>query len=168
MVLAYRIRLYSININNSLIGYIGAHTGKVCLTEPIALTCAFPDSNTDQNFNPMPLASSPPPPATGTFATRYSGAQSATTESRNNQFFLEDRIRLSGIFTRNRNNLNAADTTGVTPFADNDNNWTTAEWDNAAKDNAALDVHWSLQRIYDYYLNVHGRRGWDSLGQRIN
>lgn len=168
VVLAYRIRLYSTNIQNWLIGYVDAHTGEVCLTEPIALTCAFPVSNTDQNFISMPLASSLPPPATGTFATRYSDAQNATTESRSNQFFLEDRTRINGIFTRNRNNLNAADTTGTTPFADNDNNWTTNEWDNAAKDNAALDVHWALQRIYDYYLNIHGRRGWDSLGQRTS
>lgn len=168
VVLAYRIRLYSTHIQNWLIGYVDAHTGEICLAEPIALTCAFLDTNTDQNFNPIPLALSPPPPATGTFATRYSGAQSATTESRNNQFFLEDRTRANGIITRNRNNLNAADTTGTTPFADNNNNWTEAEWDNAAKDNAALDVHWTLEQIYDYYLNVHGRRGWDSLGQRTN
>ena len=168
VVLAYRIRLYSINIKNWLIGYIDAHTGEVCLTEPIALTCVFPITNVDQNLNSLPLASSLPPPATGTFATRYSGAQSATTESRNNRFFLEDRTRINGIFTRNRNNLNAADTTGTTPFADNDNNWTATEWNNAANDNAALDVHWTLQRVYDYYLNVHGRRGWDSLGQRTN
>ena len=168
VVLAYRIRLYSTHIRNWLIGYVDAHTGEVCLTEPIAITCAFSGSNTDQNFISMPLASAPPPPATGTFATRYSGAQNAITESRNNQFFLEDWTRTNGIITRNRNNLNAADTSGVTPFADNNNNWTTAEWDNAAKDNAALDVHWALQRVYDYYLNVQGRRGWDSLGQRTN
>lgn len=168
VVLAYRIRLFSININNSLIGYIDAHTGEVCLTEPIAITSSFSDTKVEQNYGPMPLTSSPPPPATGTFATRYSGPQSAITESRNNQFFLEDWSRTNGIITRNRNNQNAADTTGVTPFADNNNTWTTAEWDNTNKDNTALDIHWALQKIYDYYLNVHGRRGWDSIGQRTN
>ena len=168
VVLAYRIRLYSTNIRNWCIGYVDAHTGEVCLKEPIALTCVSRIANVDQNFNPIPLAASPPPPANGSFATRYNGAQSASTESRNNQFFLEDWTRGNGIITRNRNNLDAADTTGTTPFADNNNNWTTDEWDNAAKDNAALDIHWTLEKIYDYYLNVHGRRGWDSLAQRTN
>jgi Zn-dependent metalloprotease len=168
VVLAYRIRLFSININNLLIGYIDAHTGKVCLTEPIAITSLFSEVKVEQNYSPMPLTSSLPPPATGTFATRYSDTQNAIAESRNNQFFLEDWSRTNGIITRNRNNLNAADTTGVTPFADNNNTWTTAEWDNTNKDNTALDIHWALQKIYDYYLNVHGRRGWDSLGQRTN
>jgi chitodextrinase len=52
-------------------------------------------------------------------------------------------------------------------FVDNDNNWTAAEWDNAEKDNAALDAHWGAQMTYDYFMTVHNRDSYDDSGAKI-
>jgi hypothetical protein len=35
-------------------------------------------------------------------------------------------------------------------FTDSDNNWTATEFNNANKDNAALDAHWG-EKKYDYF-----------------
>uniref|UniRef100_UPI0035614559 M4 family metallopeptidase n=1 Tax=Lutibacter sp. TaxID=1925666 RepID=UPI0035614559 len=49
-----------------------------------------------------------------------------------------------------------------------DNNWTAAEWDNAAKDNGALDAHWGAEMTYDYWLTKHGRNSFNNTGAAIN
>ena len=142
------------------------------MVEPLALTSAASISSSNQAvsssnlFNPFlaPL----PVAANATFATRYSGSQTAKTELRNSQYFLEDLTRGNGIETLNLNNSNAADTTGATSFTDADNNWTSAEYDNDDFDNAALDVHWALQEIYDFFEDEYSRSGWDSAGQQIS
>jgi hypothetical protein len=109
-----------------------------------------------------------PPPATGEFDTRYSGSRSATTEYRHDLYYLEDDTRGNGIETRNLENTDADHVGDADPFTDDDNNWTASEYHNADYDDAALDVHWALQEIYDYYLNEHSREGWDSAGQKVD
>lgn len=45
---------------------------------------------------------------------------------------------------------------------------TVYEYDSPAiYDHASNDVHWGLARTYDYYLQVHNRKSYDSLGGRI-
>ncbi len=57
-------------------------------------------------------------------------------------------------------------------FKDNDNIWTAAEYDKPANtnlDNVALDIHYNMQWVSDYWYNIHGRKGWDdNNGAYIN
>ncbi len=46
-------------------------------------------------------------------------------------------------------------------FVDGDNNWTANEFNNANADDAALDVHFNMQIVSDYWKQVHNRNGWD-------
>ena len=169
-VLAYKIRLYSKHSSNTLIGFVDAHSGEVCLTEPLALTFSLSKTDVDgtEVFNQITMTSLIPPPATGTFATRYSGSQSGTTESRDNLFFLEDWTRGNGIETLNLEDSNSAYTSGAVSFSDANNDWTSDEYYNDDSDDAALDVHWALQEIYDFFEDNYSRSGWDSTGQKIN
>lgn len=106
--------------------------------------------------------------ASGTAYTRYSGAQTITTASSNGSYILADSAKK--IYTRNANNQ---ETTGYpyvsnyTQFSDNDNLWSTSEWNNNNKDNAALDAHWGATKTYDYFLEKHSRNSYDNNGAQI-
>jgi hypothetical protein len=52
-------------------------------------------------------------------------------------------------------------------FTDSDNNWTAAEFANSNMDNVALDVHWALEKSYDYFKNVHSRNSYDGNNSPI-
>ncbi|WP_400193084.1 M4 family metallopeptidase [Hymenobacter sp. B81] len=101
--------------------------------------------------------------ATGTLATRYSGTQSTTTDSYNGSYRLRDVSRGSGILTYNCRKSNSY--TNAVDFTDADNSWT--EYNNANKDNAALDAHWGAQGTFDYFKNVHGRNSYNNAGAAI-
>ena len=103
----------------------------------------------------------------GNADTRYSGRQTIETEFFEGQYRLHDYTRASGgIITKSLD--------GVYPnpypidIFDDDNNWTTAEYDNAVMDNAALDAHWGAEMTYDYFKEMHGRDSWDDKGSSIN
>ncbi len=101
--------------------------------------------------------------APGTFATRYSGTQSSTTDSFNGSFRLRDVSRGLGVETynlRKGTNYNRA-----VDFTDANNSWT--EYANANKDNAALDAHMGAQNTYDYFKNVHNRNSYNNAGAKI-
>ena len=97
--------------------------------------------------------------------TRYSGRREFVTRAYNSMFRLRDYTRGLGIETYNMND--GSDFQAATDFTDRDNNWTAAEYDNAAKDNAALDAHWGAEKTYDYFLKVHNRNSWDNNGGKI-
>ncbi|MFT5715391.1 MAG: bacillolysin [Flavobacterium sp.] len=102
---------------------------------------------------------------TANAATRYSGTQSIQTLLSGSSYILTDNTRGNGLQTFNMKkgtNYNTAVT-----FTDADNNWTAAEFNNANKDNGALDAHWGAQKTYDYWSSVHGRNSFDNLGAII-
>jgi Zn-dependent metalloprotease len=101
----------------------------------------------------------------GTAQTRYSGTRSIETEQTGSQFRLRDNTRGSGIHTFNLNGSSSY--SSATDFLDNDNNWTSSEYDNSSKDNAALDLHWGVIQTYDYFLNEHGRNSMDNNGFQV-
>lgn len=101
--------------------------------------------------------------APATFATRYSGTQSATTDSFGGTYRLRDVSRGLGVETYNlkkKTSYNSA-----TDFTDANNQWT--EYANATKDNAALDAHMGAQNTYDYFKNVHNRNSYNNAGAKI-
>lgn len=103
--------------------------------------------------------------ANGTAATRYSANQNITTRVISGSYRLRDNTRGDGINTFNSSRQPFY---YYTDFADADNNWTAAEFNNANKDNAALDAHWGAEQTYDYWLNVHGRNSFNDAGAAIN
>ncbi len=103
---------------------------------------------------------------TGSATTRYSGARSIETLTGTGGYILNDNTRGNGIRTYDLNE--STNYASAVDFADNDNNWTAAEWDNTAKDNGALDAHWGAEMTYDYWLTKHNRNSFDGAGATIN
>lgn len=98
--------------------------------------------------------------------TRYSGNRSIETTFNTtlNKYVLEDTTRGNGIVTYNSAGTN---TMPSTHFEDNDNNWTAAEYNNAAKDNAALDAHWGAMKTFDFWKNIFNRDSYDDNNGQI-
>lgn len=103
--------------------------------------------------------------AVGTATTRFSGDREIHADDNGTNFTLRDASRGNGVETYNlQNTFNYA---SAVDFTDNDNLWTAAEHNNAAKDDAALDAHWGASMTYDYFLNVHARNSFDGNGAAI-
>jgi Zn-dependent metalloprotease len=106
----------------------------------------------------------------GTAATRYSGSRSIETTNAGSNYTLNDASRK--VYTRNANHLAPVGNslpyiTNYSQFTDNDNNWTSGEFNNTNKDNAALDAHWGAMKTYDYWNQVHGRNSYDNNGAQL-
>ncbi|MEP7106994.1 MAG: M4 family metallopeptidase [Ferruginibacter sp.] len=108
---------------------------------------------------------------TGTAATHYNGTQQIGTDNSSGvtgkPFWLHQIRNGQEVTTQNYNRqYPGMSNNAITNFTDNDNNWTAAEYSNANDDDAALDVHFNMQIISDYWYLVHGRKGWDdNFGQ---
>ncbi|SEA17511.1 Por secretion system C-terminal sorting domain-containing protein [Flavobacterium gillisiae] len=98
-------------------------------------------------------------------ATRYSGNQTIQTASSGGSYILSDATRGNGVMTYNMNK--GTNYSSAVNFTDADNNWTAAEYNNANKDNGALDAHWGAEKTYDYWTSVHGRNSFDGAGAAI-
>lgn len=105
--------------------------------------------------------------AQGTANTRYAGTKNITTTYSSNVYTLKDNSgqRGNGIETYNMNSTTSY--SSAVNFQDNDNNWSTGEFDNTSKDNAALDAHWGAMQTYDYYKQIHNRNSFDDNGSAI-
>jgi len=81
----------------------------------------------------------------GTAQTKRSGTRTIQTNNtiRPGYFVLSETGRGNGIETLDANGNH---------FQDADNNWTLLEFDNAARDYAAIDAHWAAEVTYDYFL----------------
>ncbi|RDV16322.1 T9SS C-terminal target domain-containing protein [Pontibacter diazotrophicus] len=103
--------------------------------------------------------------ASGSAATRYSGTQNITTDSYSGSYRLRDYSRGGGIETYNCKTGTSYNT--ATDFTDANNSWTAGEFNNTAKDNAALDAHWAAQKTYDYFKSRYNRNSFDNAGTKI-
>lgn len=102
---------------------------------------------------------------TGTAETRYSDTQTITGDSVSpTQYRLRETRNGVRIETYNmQRNRYYTDT----DFTDNDNNWTAAEHSYPYLDDAALDAHWGLEKVYDYWHTVWGRNSLDDKGHPL-
>jgi Zn-dependent metalloprotease len=82
----------------------------------------------------------------------YSGTITINTYFKSPNYYMEDLTRKIGTFDF-RNG-----TTSVFRFTDADNIW------NTSTQRAGVDAQYGAAKVYDYYLNVHGRRGIDGAG----
>ncbi len=90
----------------------------------------------------------------GSADTRYSGTQSIWANNYWGTGYTMRELNTSGrdIYTLNYNHGGSA-----LDFIDADNSWTAAEWNNANKDNIALDIHWASEKCFDYFKTTFNR-----------
>ena len=102
--------------------------------------------------------------ATGSGVSLYSGTQPISTFKSGTTYYMEDVSRGLGTFD-NRNSAKINLTFGTITsfgstyrFTDADNLW------NTTAQKAGVDAHYGAAKVYDYFLNVHGRNGIDGAG----
>lgn len=137
--LAYKVSVYSLQPFAAHYYYIDAITGKLLYLHPIIM-----HANAE---------------------TRYSGTRVIDTKLNGSVYELKDATRGNGIETYNCKK--GSNTSTTVTFTDADNNWTAAEYNNTAKDNAALDAHWGAEMTYDYWKNIHNRNSFDGNNTKI-
>ena len=169
LLLAYKFDIYAAQPLSREYVYVDALDGKVLLTDAIIkhATNFYGDisgnhdhgSAEDSDVSQMKLAL-----VNGNAATRYAGSQVISTTLVGSSYALRDTSRGNGVFTYNLKKGTALKTTD---FTDADNNWTAAEFNNAAFDNAALDAHWGVSSTYDYFKNTHNRNSYNNAGAAL-
>ena len=163
--LAYKFDMYATKPLSRGDIYIDAVTGEVLyynatikhLDDHAHGNSANVEEHHHNTFTPLVLA---------TATTRYSGNQTIETSLTGANYILFDTTRGNGIETLNLNK--GTNYSAATNFTDADNNWTVAEYNNANKDNAALDAHWGAEKTFDYFLSTHGRHSYNNLGATIS
>ncbi|MCI1186962.1 M4 family metallopeptidase [Hymenobacter sp. DH14] len=168
LVLAWKFNIYAQEPLSRAYVYVDAHTGAVVLQDAIIKHAHGPAAGNAASARPQARPAAPrgvASSASATFETRYMGTRAALTDQFNGSYRLRDYTRAAGIETynlRTGTNLGAA-----VDFTDTDNNWTAAEYNNAAKDNAALDAHFGSQATYDYWMGTHGRNSINGSGGKF-
>lgn len=149
--LTYKFNIES--FNGSLI-YIDALTGEVCKTQTTFFYNNPGNSAFNVNFYKNVKISSFISNDEGQAATRYSGLKTIyTTYHTSWNYNLHNyNYGHNWVFDAEHKIIFLPSTN----FYDNDNNWTSVEWDNTAMDNIALDVSWACWRIKDYMHDIIG------------
>lgn len=166
LLLAYKFDIYAAQPLSREYVYVDALDGKILLTDAIIkhATNFYGDisGEHDHSVTESPNGSlSKLALVNGNAATRYSGSQVISTTLVGSSYTLRDSSRGSGVFTYNLKKGTALKTTD---FTDADNNWTAAEFNNSAFDNAALDAHWGVSSTYDYFKNTFNRNSYNNAG----
>lgn len=169
LVLAYKFDIYALEPLSRDFVYVDATNGLVLYKAPIIKHAnrklnqthdgLIPQLEKKRNgFNPSTLEA-------GNAETRYSGTREIETTFNNNTYELKDTSRGAIIKTLNLNRRE--DERNITPFTDNDNNWTTAEHRNQNNDDVALDAHWGVTKTYDYFFSKFNRNSYDNAGTTL-
>ena len=171
--LAWKFNLYASKPLSRAWVYVNAHTGKIMLYDRIIKHASQPTTVTTRYAGDrqimVDLESSGTDPHNGT----------AMMDSRTNTpatgavFLLRDDTRGDGLETYDVNGQGGVPLSlpalyaQARSFTDDDMNWTLAEHkrggvnNESENDDIAWDAHWGTQVVYDYWLNVHGRRSYD-------
>ena len=169
LTLAYKFDIYATAPVSRGYIYIDANSGSFLYNEPIIKHF----NNTIKTASKAPIVidktkrSETNLMVSGTADTRYSGTRTIETRSEVGGFYtLNDDSR--NVHTYNAQNSPTNGTYQFTSvdFADDDNVWSSAEYDNAARDNAALDAHWGALNVYDF-LQLLGRNSINNVGMEI-
>jgi bacillolysin len=151
MRLAYKFNVYAAKPISRAYIYVDAENGKILLSDAII-------KHLDNN---------------GNAATKYSGNRTIRTNDGSGDALKPHRLRTSTLGSLNNGKIetyNCQTTTsyaGAVDFKDNDNNWTSGEYNNAVWDNAALDGHWGAQVVYTYWQSQHARQSYDNANATI-
>jgi len=165
LTLAYKFDIYSAEPISRANIYVDATAGRVVYSDAIM---KHADENrfsenapiAQQNYNTEPLL---PTLVPGNADTRYSGTKVIeTTLAASGKYILYDTTRGNGVHTYN---LKKGTNYGsAVEFEDNDNNWTSAEFNNSNFDDAALDAHWGIEKTYDYFKDTFNRNSYNGSG----
>ena len=160
--LAYKFDIYSLIPLSRQEIYIDAHNAQVLFSNQIIKHADKINEvkTTNKPFTKINESILVP----GTAATRYSGSRQIETTLVGSNYVLQDASRGNGIKTFNC--LKGTIYQDV-DFTDADNNWTAAEYNNANKDNGALDAHWGAEKTYDFWNNIFARNSYDNNGAVI-
>lgn len=165
LLLAYKFDIYAAQPLSREYVYVDALDGKILMTDAIIKHAKgiFGDSaaHNEHIEKSSDIEAAKLALVDGTAATRYSGSKTISTTLVGTNYTLRDATRGSGVFTYN---LKKGTTLKTTDFTDADNNWTAAEFNNAAFDNAALDAHWGVSSTYDYFKNTFNRNSYNNSG----
>jgi len=162
--LAYKFDIYALEPLSRDYIYVSATTGQILHSNPLIKSCTIKGktSLTKSTENKKSVDNL----ILGSAVTRYSGTRNIETSLDNqNYYVLRDLTRGTGVSTYDLNN--SVSYASAINFQDNDNNWSNTEWNNAQKDNAALDAHWGAAQTYDFFMSSFGRNSFDNNGAEI-
>ncbi|MEN2399088.1 M4 family metallopeptidase [Flavobacterium sp. MC2016-06] len=147
--LAWKYDIYATNPQSSQTIYVDANSGKTIL---------IIDLNRDVRFTGQSI---------GKGNSRYSGEVTFNTKQYSDGYRLE---ALQGkynvpIQTLNMNHADNASDEVITDFIDEDNIWNDLHNEN--HDEAAIDIHWGMQKTIDYYGEKFNRNSVDNKGMEI-
>ncbi|MBL7713187.1 MAG: M4 family metallopeptidase, partial [Chitinophagaceae bacterium] len=137
--LAYKFNVYALQPLARKLVYIDAENGEVLETLEL-----LQDMDTK-----------------GKAFTKYSGEQTITCDE-SVVYTLQESCRGNGIATFNAGGIFA----GADPvlFEDEDNIWNNV---NPAQDEIATDLHWGMEKTYDFYKDILGRNSTDNKGYNL-
>ena len=167
--LAYKFDIYAtVPVSRGYV-YMNAKDGAFLYNDPIIKHFRGKADYLSGSYylNPKSNSGSITSVAEGTADTRYSGNRIINTRAEaNGTFTLNDDLR--NVHTYNALNSDTNGTYQFTSvdFVDNDNKWSSLEYNNAARDNAALDAHWGATKVFDFWSNL-GRNSINNLGMEI-
>ena len=169
LLLAYKFDIYAAQPLSREYVYVDALDGKILMTDSIIKHAKnfygeASASHQENSEHHSEAANTKLALVNGTAATRYSGSQTIATTLVGSNYTLRDSSRGNGVFTYN---LRKGTALTSTDFTDADNNWTAAEFNNAAFDNAALDAHWGVSSTYDYFKNTFNRNSYNNAGAAL-
>ncbi|MCT2409735.1 M4 family metallopeptidase [Chryseobacterium antibioticum] len=168
LLLSYKFDIFSAEPFLRSHVYVDAKSGAVLLNDQImkhagehshgkgmsGTSPAGPENKSAQDFASIFVA--------GSAQTKYSGTKSIETTLVSGKYALKDNTRGGGVNTYNNNNANYTSLT-KNNITDTDNNWTTAEHSSTGND-VALDVHWGVEKTYDYFKDTFNRNSYDNQG----
>ncbi|HYP01185.1 MAG TPA: hypothetical protein VER76_13415, partial [Pyrinomonadaceae bacterium] len=102
--------------------------------------------------------------AIGSGVSLYSATQSINTFRSGTSYYMEDHARSIGTFD-NRSSASVIASLGIIASYGTNYRYTDADnlWNTTAQ-KAGVDAHYGAAKVYDYFLNVHGRNGIDGAG----
>lgn len=150
LVLAYYYVITSTIPLDSKIIYVNASTGSVFQVYEGVYDDNQPNTTANTRYN-------------GTVSNMTSDRVSST-EYRLREYNIGTNGQMLGIETYNMHNTTTVPSQNITDFWDSDNLWNNF---NTSQDEVATDVHWGIERAYDFYWNRFNRNSWDNNGMIV-
>ncbi|MEN2488197.1 M4 family metallopeptidase [Flavobacterium sp. B11] len=154
--LAWKYDIFATNPQSSQTIYVDANTGKVILKI---------DLNRDLRSSVSPFADGRA--AIGKGKARFAGDVTFGTTQYAEGYKLEDLVGKYKVpmYTLNMNHAEHASDEVLTEYIDEDNNWNDLY--NKDHDEAAIDIHWGIQKTLNYYEEKFDRNSVDDKGMTI-
>ncbi|WP_196888510.1 CUB domain-containing protein [Aureivirga sp. CE67] len=130
--------------------------------EPFQMCHLYLDANSGEILSKVNLFYNEDTP--GTADILYGGVVDITCESHNGSYRLREAERNIQTFDA----TNADYTVGIDGIPNSeDYESSTTDWVMSGNDQTALDVHWGMEKTYDFYLNAMDRDSYDGEGGLI-